>query len=82
MPWIDPVSPSQATGVLKRIYDAAVQRAGRVYNVIALQSRQPRILEASTQLYVRIMKGPGEPLTRAQREMIAVVVSRTNACAY
>ena len=82
MAWIDPISRFEATGLLKRIYDDAVQRAGRIYNVIALQSRQPRVLESSTQLYLRLMHARGEPLSRAQREMIAVVVSQTNACAY
>lgn len=32
-------------------------------------------------LYVELMRAPG-PLTRLQREMIAVVVSATNGCHY
>jgi len=82
MPWIDLVTHSEATGLLKRIYDGAVQRAGKIYNIIGIQSRQPKVLDASTRLYVRVMRNPDEPLTRAQREMLAVTVSRTNACAY
>ncbi len=82
MPWIDLVSPKDATGRLRKIFDTAAARAGRVFNVIAIQSLQPKVLDASTRLYTRIMQSPDEPLTRAQREMIAVTVSRTNACGY
>lgn len=82
MAWIELVSPEQATGLLKSLYDAAMKRAGRVYNVIRLQSRRPRVLRASTQLYMEVMFSPDSPLTRAQREMIATVVSRTNGCFY
>jgi len=37
---------------------------------------------ASTQLYVELMLGSDSGLTRSQREMIAVVVSRANGCHY
>ncbi|MCA9653998.1 MAG: carboxymuconolactone decarboxylase family protein [Myxococcales bacterium] len=82
MPWIDLVAPADATGRLRKLYDAAVARAGRVFNVIMAQSRQPEVLDASTRLYLRVMWSPSEPLSRAQREMIAVTVSRTNGCRY
>lgn len=82
MAWIELTGPEQASGLLKRLYDAAIKRAGRVYNVIRLQSRRPEVLRASTQLYVEIMHSADSPLSRAQREMIATVVSRTNGCFY
>jgi alkylhydroperoxidase family enzyme len=82
MPWIDPVPLEHARGRLRRIYDAALARAGKIFNVVAIQSQQPRVLESSMGLYLRIMKADDEPLTRAQREMLAVTVSRINACAY
>jgi uncharacterized peroxidase-related enzyme len=82
MAWIELIAPEQAKGVLKQLYDAALRRAGRVYNVIRLQSRRPKVLRASTQLYMEIMHSADSPLTRAQREMIATVVSRTNGCFY
>ena len=47
MPWIDLVAPADATGRLRKLYDAAVARAGRVFNVIMAQSRQPEVLDAS-----------------------------------
>ena len=82
MAWISTIAPERAEGLLKRLYDEAVARAGKVYQVIVLQSLQPRVLEASTELYRRVMFGRREPLSRAQREMIAVTVSRANACEY
>lgn len=82
MTWIKTVAPEDASGLLKQLYDAAVKRAGRVYNIIRIQSPRPRVLRASTQLYVEIMHSAEGGLTRAQREMIAVVVSRVNACHY
>ncbi len=82
MAWIELITPERATGLLKQLYDAAMKRAGRIYNVIKLQSRRPRVLRASTQLYMEVMHSPDSPLSRAQREMIATVVSQTNGCFY
>jgi uncharacterized peroxidase-related enzyme len=80
--WIKTTAPEQADGLLKQLYEAAVQRAGKVFNLIRLQSPRPHVLRASTQLYVELMRSDRGSLTRAQREMIAVVVSTINACHY
>ena len=82
MPWIRTVPPEEATGLLRQIYEAALRRAGRVFNVVRLQSLRPKVLDASMQLYLQLMHAPDGALTRAQREMIAVVVSATNGCHY
>ena len=82
MAWIPLVDPEDATGILKTLYDAAVRRAGKVFQILRIQSRQPRALRASTQLYVELMHSADGALRRAQREMIAVAVSRTNGCFY
>lgn len=82
MAWIDTIAPDNAQGLLARLYDAAVRRAGKVFQVIRIQSLRPRTLRATTQLYMEIMKAPDSPLTRIQREMIATVVSRLNQCHY
>jgi alkylhydroperoxidase family enzyme len=82
MAWIKTIDPERAEGLLERLYDAAIKRAGKVYNVVRLQSLRPRVLRASTQLYTELMHPAGDGLTRARREMIAVVVSRANACHY
>ena len=82
MAWIETVEPAAAEGLLKRLYAAAVKRAGKVYNVIRLQSPRPEVLRASTQLYLEVMISDKSPLSRARREMIATVVSRANDCHY
>ena len=82
MAWIRTVAPEEATGLLKRIYDEAVARAGKVFNVLRLQSLRPEVLEAGVALYRELMHSPRSPLSRAQREMIAVAVSRVNDCDY
>jgi alkylhydroperoxidase family enzyme len=80
--WIETVAPEQATGLLAKLYKAALDRAGKVYNVIRIQSLRPEILRLSTLLYREVMFGERSPLARAQRELIATVVSRENACEY
>ena len=82
MAFIRTVPVEAATGLLKKAYDAALNRAGRVFHVIQVQSVRPHVLHASTKLYTELMLSPRSPLTRAQREMIATVVSRANGCAY
>jgi alkylhydroperoxidase family enzyme len=79
--WIGTVSPSEATGLLKILYDEAVGRAGKVFQIVRLMSANPEVLRASMGLYLSAVRGPS-PLPRAVREMIAVVVSSTNRCHY
>jgi len=81
MSWIRTVSPDEATGRLKRSYDAAVQRAGAVAGIVRAMSLSPSVLDASMGLYQRIMFAP-QGLSRVQRELLATVVSQANDCHY
>ena len=81
MPWIKTVPLNEATGDLKSSYDAALQRAGRVYHIISIMSPNPAVLQAPMAFYRAVMFGPS-PLSRALREFIATVVSRANHCHY
>jgi len=81
MPWIRQVPVDQATGLLKKLFDAALLRAGRVWNIIHIQSLNPQCLDASTRLYSTVMKG-SSPLSRVQRELLATVVSAELGCHY
>jgi alkylhydroperoxidase family enzyme len=74
-------APEAAEGPLAEQYQAARVRAGRIWNIVRLMSPNPAVLKASMDLYLAIMYGPS-PLSRVQREMLAVVVSRTNGCRY
>jgi len=82
MAWSKTVPPEEATGLLRQLYAAATRRAGKVFNVIRLQSPRPKVLRASTQLYMEVMNSADNGLSRAQREMIATAVSQANSCHY
>lgn len=81
MAWIGTVPEAEADGVLAALYKEALRRAGRVFNVVKVQSLRPRSLRAGVALYRETMLAES-PLSRALREMIAVVVSRTNGYHY
>jgi alkylhydroperoxidase family enzyme len=81
MSWIEQVPEEDAAGAIEREYAAARQRAGKVWNIVKLMSLNPAVLRGSMDLYTATMKGES-PLSRAQREMIAVVVSKANNCHY
>ncbi len=81
MAHIRPIDPEDATGILRREYDAALRRAGRIWHIVAVQSHLPEVLRDSLRLYRAVMFGES-PLTRAQREMLAVVTSQANDCHY
>ncbi len=81
MAWILTVTDQEATGLLQALYEAAHRRAGRVFNIVRAQSLNPPVLRAGIGLYQAAVFGPSE-LSRALRELLAVVVSRTNGCHY
>ncbi len=81
MPHVHIFEYHETTGVARREYDAAMRRAGRIWNIVSVQSQLPEVMRDSMRIYQSIMFGPS-PLTRAQREMIAVVTSQANDCHY
>ena len=81
MAWIELVPDDEATGKLKEHYDAAIQRAGRVYEIVRTMSPNPQVLEASMIFYMKLMKGRSG-VSRKEREMLAVVTSAANDCYY
>jgi len=81
MPWIEVISLEDAKRNLKREYEAAIKRAGRIWNIVSIMSQNPRAMKSSMDFYSAIMMGRS-PLSRCQREMLAVVVSAGNDCIY
>lgn len=81
MAYIRTIDEDDAEGDLARQYAAAVRRAGKVFNVVKLQSQNPRVMRRGIALYVALMHGESA-LSRAEREMLAVAVSRYNDCHY
>lgn len=81
MPHVHVLAHEDTSGVARREYDAAMRRAGRIWNIVSIQSQLPEVMRDSMRLYSSIMYGPS-PLSRAQREMMAVVTSQVNECHY
>ena len=81
MAWISVVAPAEATGELAQLYDRMKERTGAVDNILTIHSLTPASLRAHYDLYKVVMFGPSA-LSRAQREMVAVVVSVSNRCHY
>ncbi|MDD9954645.1 MAG: carboxymuconolactone decarboxylase family protein [Anaerolineaceae bacterium] len=81
MPYIKVVSDAEAQGAVKRELDRARQRAGRVWNIVRIMTPNAAALRTCMDFYSALMFGES-PLSRAQREMLAVVVSKVNNCRY
>lgn len=83
MSWIKFISMEEASGKLKEVYKTLVPEGEKedLANVLRISSVHPEFIEGHLALYRPLMYGKS-PLTRAQREMIAVVVSQANDCHY
>lgn len=78
--WIPLVGPEEAGGELAATY-RRIGAGSRVANVIGIHSLHPSAMEAHLELYRTLMFG-SSPLSRAEREALAVVVSAANDCFY
>jgi alkylhydroperoxidase family enzyme len=81
MPYIKQTPVGEATGFLRKLFDEALERAGRVWHIVHVMSPNARVMDASMKFYGAVMFG-ASPLTRWQREMLAVVTSKANDCFY
>jgi uncharacterized peroxidase-related enzyme len=81
MAWIDVIEPADATGDLKDLYDTIAEKRGKVSNVLKVHSQNPAALKEHLDLYDAVLFG-SSPLSRSDREAIAVVVSAVNDCDY
>ncbi len=81
MSWVTEIPREQATGLLRRELDAAVERSGRVWKIVQVMSLNAPVLRATMGQYAAIMFGPS-PLSRVQRELLATVVSAEVGCFY
>ncbi len=81
MAWIAEIPRERATGPLRRQLDAAVERSGRVWNIVQVMSLNAPVLRTAMDHYAAIMFGPS-PLSRFRRELIATVVSAELECFY
>ena len=75
------VGHDQSEGKLKEVYDDLVRTRGKLAEVHTIQSLRPASIVKHMELYMEIMFTKSD-LSRAEREMIAVVVSANNNCEY
>ncbi len=81
MAWIDTIEPNDAEGELADVYKRIMNDRGAVANIMKVHSLHPMAMEKHLGLYMEIMFRKGG-LSRAEREFVAVVVSRENGCEY
>ena len=81
MAFIEVIEPEQAQGVLKEIYEGVVSSRGKIAGIHKIQSLHPQHIKAHMDFYMSVMFS-ASPLSRAEREMMAVTVSTRNGCRY
>ena len=81
MSWITVIEEKDSSGELKKIYDEIKKKRGKLSNIMKVHSLNPKAMERHMQLYLSIMFSSSR-LSRADRELIAVVVSSINTCDY
>ena len=79
--YVRQVKPEEADGLVKKHYDMGLARAGKIFNILRIQSLTPEALDATMVFYTNVMHGKG-PLRRWVRELLATVVSKINGCVY
>lgn len=75
------ISYEESNGRLREIYDELISKRGKIADVHSIQSLRPESIVKHMDLYMEIMYSKSE-LSRAEREMIAVIVSVSNGCEY
>ena len=82
MAWIEIIPDDSWDGALGGLYPRVVDpNYGRVDNVLAVHSLNPRSMAAHLGLYESAMAGTAT-LRKVERELIALVVSIENGCHY
>jgi uncharacterized peroxidase-related enzyme len=80
--WINVISEDEAQGELKSLYQQEFDSEKQgTDNILAVHSLNPPTLRAHADLYHTVMHAKS-PLSRTEREMVAVVVSVINQCHY
>jgi alkylhydroperoxidase family enzyme len=79
--WIETIAPDAAQDLLAQVYRGISGSTGEVANILRSQSLHPEGLREHYSLYRTLMFGSGA-LSRAEREAIAVAVSRGIGCRY
>ena len=81
MPYVKTIPYEDSHGELKEAYDMMIKSRGRIPNVQAVSSLKPNIMKTLMGHVASVMFGESG-VSRAEREMVAAVVSATNKCQY
>lgn len=81
MAFIDYIPEEAASPAVAEAYARYRNRHGGVDNILRIHGANPKSMDAHAGLYRTLMFGTS-PLSRAQREMLALVVSAANHCHY
>jgi alkylhydroperoxidase family enzyme len=79
--WIQVLGQGEETAELLAVYDEFKIAHDWVDNILSIHSLSPDSLRGHMQLYRTVMFGKS-PLSRLERETIAVTVSTINECHY
>lgn len=82
MTFIKVVSPRQASGRLKKIYERVKAPDGQVDNVLQVHGLRPHTLEGHMAIYKAVLHHSSNRLPEWYLEAIGVLVSRLNGCTY
>ncbi len=81
MAWVPTVHESEAEGYVKSLYEGVLKQRGWIPNIVKSTTIRPELTRAWMSVFTVLMFGPSA-LSRAQREMLATVVSVANRCHY
>ena len=81
MPYVKTIPYEEAQGELKDVYDNMIKVRGNISNVQAVSSLRPHIIKTLAAHVGSVMRSESG-VSRAEREMVAAVVSATNKCQY
>ncbi len=79
MPYVRTIPYEESQGELTEAYDMMIKTRGRIPNVQAVSSLKPNIMKTLMAHVGLVMFGEWG-VSRAEREMVAAVVSATNKC--
>ncbi len=81
MPYVKTIPYEESQGELTEIYDRMIKTRGFISNVQAVSSLKPNIMKTLV-AHVGSVMFDESGVSRAEREMVAAVVSATNKCQY
>lgn len=81
MAWIETIDENEAGEELYNVYKELKRKRGKISNILKVQSLLPKTMKDHLELYTHIMFNASK-LSREDKELIAVVVSKLNNCSY